>query len=199
MSGFEGDLAIPPYKDRTIGLVFFGLLELALGCLCLMMMGLVVVACVATPMPPEQAVPTEALIPGLIVYGLLAVVFVWLGVGSILARRWARALSLILGWIWLVLGVFATAFWVVLAPDIHADMWRQIKQPIPAEAAFSMFLIPAMLLGCGYLVLPGLFVLFYSSRHVRATCETRDPRPRWTDRCPLPVLALVLIFGFSAI
>jgi len=47
-----------------------------------------------------------------------------------------------------------------------------------------------------YLVLPGVFVLFYRSRHVKATCERRDPHERWTDRCPLPVLAVSALMLF---
>lgn len=50
-----------------------------------------------------------------------------------------------------------------------------------------------------YLVLPALFVLFYRSPNVRATCEAHHPRPSWTDRIPLPVLALVLLHGFGAL
>jgi len=37
-------------------------------------------------------------------------------------------------------------------------------------------------------ILPAVWTFFYSSRHVKATCEARDPVARWTDACPLPVL-----------
>ena len=45
-------------------------------------------------------------------------------------------------------------------------------------------------------VLPSIWTFFYGSRHVKATCEARDPMMRWTDACPLPVLtcSLWLIF-----
>ena len=42
------------------------------------------------------------------------------------------------------------------------------------------------------MVLPGIWMLFYRSKNVKMTCEVRDPVPRWTDRCPLPVLAVSL-------
>jgi len=48
-----------------------------------------------------------------------------------------------------------------------------------------------------YLVIPGAIFLFYRSPHVRRTCEAKDPVERWTDRCPLPVLALSLFAGFG--
>jgi hypothetical protein len=31
------------------------------------------------------------------------------------------------------------------------------------------------------------------------TCEIRDPKVRWTDRLPVPLLGLVLVVGFMAI
>jgi hypothetical protein len=42
-------------------------------------------------------------------------------------------------------------------------------------------------------------VLFYSSRHVKATCEKLDRRKRWTDKAPLPVIALSSLLGCIAI
>jgi hypothetical protein len=50
-----------------------------------------------------------------------------------------------------------------------------------------------------YVFIPSALVCFYSSRHVKATCERVDTKIRWTDRCPLPVLAISLMSGFSAI
>ncbi|RLE19504.1 MAG: hypothetical protein DRJ50_12140, partial [Actinobacteria bacterium] len=46
---------------------------------------------------------------------------------------------------------------------------------------------------------PTVMVLFYGNRHVRATCEARDPKSRWTDRCPPQVLALSFLFLFLGI
>jgi hypothetical protein len=43
-----------------------------------------------------------------------------------------------------------------------------------------------------FIICPLLWILFYKSPHVKATCEARDPVTRWTDACPLPVLALSL-------
>jgi hypothetical protein len=39
-------------------------------------------------------------------------------------------------------------------------------------------------------IMPIIWIRFYQSPHVTATCEARDTTPRWTDACPLPVLAL---------
>ena len=52
--------------------------------------------------------------------------------------------------------------------------------------------------GVIYVIIPGALVLFYRSPHVKATCEARDPVVRWTDACPLPVLAVSLMLGLGA-
>ncbi len=46
-----------------------------------------------------------------------------------------------------------------------------------------------------YVIIPGALVLFYGSKHAKETCERRDPKVRWTDKCPLPVLAVSLMAG----
>ncbi|MEO6055011.1 MAG: hypothetical protein ABIP97_13470, partial [Chthoniobacterales bacterium] len=52
-------------------------------------------------------------------------------------------------------------------------------------------------MGAFFVLIPLIWVLFYGGRNVKATCESRDPVIRWTDRCPLPVIAgsLWLAFG----
>jgi hypothetical protein len=42
-----------------------------------------------------------------------------------------------------------------------------------------------------------VWIFFYGSRHVKATCDARDPVPCWTDACPLPVLAMSLWLWFA--
>jgi hypothetical protein len=49
-----------------------------------------------------------------------------------------------------------------------------------------------------YVLLPLGFLLFYRSPHVKATVEAKDPKERWTDRCPLPVLGAALVAGYGA-
>jgi hypothetical protein len=44
-----------------------------------------------------------------------------------------------------------------------------------------------------------VLVLFYRSRHVKATCEAHDFKVRWTDRAPLPVLGVSLMLAFGAV
>jgi len=55
------------------------------------------------------------------------------------------------------------------------------------------------IVGILFILVPAVLVVFYQSRHVKATCEARDPQLRWTDACPLPVLGLSLWVGVAAI
>ncbi len=135
-------------------------------------------------------------IPGATTYLMLAVSFIWLGIGSIMARRWARALLLILAWAWLITGVLMVGFMAALLPKLSGQPVPG-SQPIPDGVRVVLMVVVLGILSVMFVLLPGLLILFYGSRHVKATCETRDPVVRWTDACPLPVLAIgvFLVFG----
>jgi len=69
---------------------------------------------------------------------------------------------------------------------------------LPAELEVGMtnrFLIDCVI----FLVIPAIWTFFYNSRHVKLTCERRDPVRRWTDACPLPVLGFCIWLLFSAL
>lgn len=193
-SAFLGPQAA--YKDRTVGLVVFGILEIFLGGLCALFVPLIAFSIAmgtrgGTPMDPRM------MIPGMMMYVLMAVVLIWLGIGSVRCRRWARALSLVLGWLWLVAGIMGMGFFIVLMPGMQEAMAQQGGAP-PREFLFVMQGFMLAMVGCIYIVIPGALVLFYQSRHVRATCEAKDPHVRWTDRCPLPVLAVSVVWAAAA-
>lgn len=209
MSEPSGATAAAATKDRSTGLVLFGLLELAIGLFALAGAGLSLVASAFAP----AAAPAQSgrqLAFGIVFYVAVAALFVTLGIGSLLARRWARALTLVVSWIWLVLGVASLLAFLFLMPVMRATTAKALEQaaaqhptagpgPDPAllgAVAFGCTIAFLVLLG---IVLPAVFVLFYRSPHVRATCEARDPRPRWTDRLPLPVLSLVLLQAVGAL
>lgn len=193
----------PPYTDRSGALAAFGVVQIliALGCLALVafvvgMAGVmarrgVVLPSGARPMGLRQAALSSA------VYLFAAVAFAWLGAGSILARRWARTLTLILAWFWLVTGVFTLLATLLLltGPGIFAIAVPGTQGP---GGVFVLGCVGVFLF-LFFVLLPGVFVLFYRSPDVRATCEARDPVVRWTDRCPAPVLALSLAFAVNVI
>src|SRR5438132_6421360 len=107
---------VPTYKDRRRGLIGFGIVEIVIGCVVALFLPLSffgqALSAKATGAPPNyQVIVTTALL-----YGLLALLFIWLGVGSIQSRRWARALSLILSWTWLLTGIATVIVCIALMP-----------------------------------------------------------------------------------
>jgi hypothetical protein len=188
------------YKDRSTGLIIFGALTILLGCVCALLVPLLVLsqtmAAKATGTPPSFAV----LVPAVSVYGVLAVALVWLGIGSLKARRWARALLLIFSWSWLVMGIVTLIAMAFLMPQMLANVPATGSTDHPPMPGVMTAVIIVMLgfVGVFFVIVPGIGAFFYGSRHVKATCEARNPAACWTDGCPLPVLACSLWLAFGA-
>jgi hypothetical protein len=198
MTAYEETRQRSGFKNRSTGLALFGVLQIILGGLCAlaipsMLFGIIASATLdnrfATPMSARTA------IPGLLFYLLIAMWFISMGIGSMRARRWARALTLVFSWIWLITGVIGFVFVGLLMPDMFEQMSRGGQ--IPQEIAVIMTYVVIAFMTVIYIIIPGVFVLFYGSKNVKMTCEVQDPRVRWTDKIPLPVLALTLIFAFG--
>src|SRR5262249_52189470 len=138
----------------------------------------------------------------LVFYLPAAVVFIWLGIGLALARRWARTLTIVLSWMWLVFGVAGFVILLFfLGPMTEAIRAQQPN--LPPEALMIMQVASGGIAACAYIILPGILLIFCQGESVRLTCERRDPKIPWTDRCPMTVLALslslVLAFGSMAL
>jgi hypothetical protein len=119
-------------------------------------------------------------------YYVAAMLLIPLGYGHLKRRRWARPFSLALLWSWLVVGlplVIVFFFILVTAKDL----------------SLVAVLVAIGLLGLSYLLFPWLLIRFYRSRDVQMTFETRDPKPRWMERLPIPILALGFLCLFYAI
>ena len=180
------------YKNRSTGLIVFGILTILLGCICALFVPLMifsqVMAAKTTGTPPNFS----TILPGASLYGILAVASIWLGIGSIKARRWARALLLIFSWSWLITGIVMTVAMVFLLSRILLTDSTGTRTAIRMVPFVMMAIIAVFLV-----VLPVIWTFFYGSWHVKATCEARNSVVCWTDACPLPVLAcsLWLIFG----
>ncbi len=197
---------MPVFADRSTRLMLFGIFQILIGCLCGLMGLMIVLVSTMRPManaPQGQAMNVQMMIPAVVFYLVLAAAFIWLGVGSICARRWAWTLTVVLSWMWLIMGLCALIGFVFFAgPMMSASIEQQIKQQgqgkmMPPEAMMAMRIISGAVLACMYIVLPAVFLLFYQWPSVRATCQRRNPRSCWTDRCPMPVLALSIIMAAS--
>ena len=88
-------VAVPPagFKDRRTGLMVFGILVIVLGCFVALMVPFMLLGqLMAGRVPGGEAMPLRFLMPVLVMYLGLAVAFIWLGIGSVQCRRWARAI-----------------------------------------------------------------------------------------------------------
>ncbi|MCY3018638.1 MAG: hypothetical protein NTW87_06360 [Planctomycetota bacterium] len=159
---------IPEFKDRTTALMIFGVLEILLGCLSALMVPFMLLVQGAVQQAAGGQANAAAVAPAAIIYGLGAVVFIWLGIGSIKVQRWARALWLVIGWCWLITGVISMGCMVVFLPRMLAAP-QPGGQPLPPGAAAMAMAVMLPFMSCFYIILPGALVLFYRSPNVKAT------------------------------
>lgn len=197
LGGGAGD-----FKNRKTGLMIFGTLTILLGGLCALFVPLMLFG-QQMAVQTGSAQSNQTILPAVLMYAVLAIILVWLGIGSIMARRWARALLLIFSSTWLVIGTFGTIVMAFVMPKLMASIRAETAPPpggaeMPSWAGSVMVLLPMLIVGVVYVIVPLGWVLFYRSKHVKATCQAFDPVERWTDRCPLAVLALSLLLACSA-
>lgn len=197
----EPPLVSPPYKDKKTGLIVFGVFQILLGAFFVLALLAMVAGQYAIAHHPELAGRTDprSLLSTIALMGAFAVACLWLGIGAIKARRWARSINLCVGAMGLVFGVFACGALIWTLPSMDAMLRQngQTGQHLPAAALVIVKIITVVTTLFFYVVIPGALFLFYRSEHVRLTCEARDPVVRWTDRCPSPVLAIVLLQAFG--
>ena len=188
------------HKDRSVGLTIFGILTILLGGLAGLLVPLMLFGQMAAAKATGTPATLSAILPAIVLYGALAVALVWLGIGSIMARRWARALLLILSWCWLIMGIAGVISVAFILPKTLANLpsgGTGDHPAVPAAVMTGIMVGVFAVVGIIYVILPAVWTFFYSSRHVKATCEARDPVMRWTDACPLPVLAVCLWLAVS--
>lgn len=189
---------VPDFKDRRTGLIIFGILEIGLGALAALMIPLMILGQAMAAQTKQEPIPLRQLTPAVISYVAISAVLISVGIGSCKTRRWARALSLVLAWSWLAMGVVSMVMMAFFLPSILKTSQTQSQQ-VP-EAALLIGMIVAMgFLGILFIVVPGILLVFYRSPHVKATCEARNLSPSWTDACPLPVLGMSLWLGLGAV
>jgi len=194
------------YKDRSTGLTIFGVGQIILGILTALMIPLAMLGLLISRHAPGGPTSLRHLIPGLTTYLFVAVVLLTLGIGSIQAKRWARALTLIISWYWLAVGMLVTILLTAVLPVTMRTAMAQAQHnmggapapPIPT-GVMAVILTIIIVMAAFFLVLvPIGFVIFYGRSDVAETCRHRDPLERWTDRAPLPVIGASVVLAVGS-
>ncbi len=177
-----------PERDRSVGLVVFGAVDVLLGIFCFSLAMLLLIV-----------VSTAGLHGMRPVYYWMAMTFLFgstgwyivMGLGSIKAQRWARALLVVGAWVSVFFGTLALALVLYTLPEVYgimADSDRVAPGLVLGILYFSVFVLFFL-----QVVFPLIVIAFYNLASVRATCERRSPEPCWTDCHPLPLLAMGFI------
>lgn len=188
----------PPFRDAHGGLIAFGVIEIVLGAFAVLTIPSTLFGQFMIARRDGHAPDWSLVAPTIAILAAIAGGLIWLGIGSLRARRWARALLVCFGAMGLCYGVVALAALIPVLRNMD-ELFRQQNPPLPPAAALIAKIVAVATCFVMYVAIPGAILLFYRRPNVKLTCEARDPVVRWTDRCPLPVLAMCIVqVGSSA-
>lgn len=187
------------FKDRKSILVVFGVIEIIFGLIALLFSVLIAFSLLVgfSNSQPEYQSSVSSVIISIFMYLFISAILIALGIGSIQAKRWARSLSLLFSWFTLVMGILIIITFTFFLSGVF-DQLQNLEQANPGIMTIvklTMFLFFTVF----FIIVPGIFILFYQSKNVIKTVEKYDEKERWTDKCALPVLAFVLIFLYASI
>ena len=193
----ETNEATLEYKDRTPGLVIFGVVSVLIGVCSALLVPLTFLSVALSKSVAGGGVDARTAWSASALYGFMAVAYIWLGIGSIRARRWACELLLSLSWIWLLTGICSMVIGVLVVPAAMQESGA--AEALPAEIASLVIFVTLGVIGLVCVVVPGLFVLFYRAPSVAATCRARHPEPQWIDTCPRRLRTLMVVWVLLAV
>jgi hypothetical protein len=195
------------YQDRGTGLIIFGVFQIVLGLLAALMVPFVALGAFMSRLAPGGAMRPGQFISGVATYTLVAAGLIALGIGSVQMKRWARALTLVTSWYWLITGALVTVLMTAVLPVTMRGALARAQQNAPggpspgiSTGVMAVVLTLIIIFAAFFLVLaPIAFIVFYSRKDVAETVRRRDPVERWTDRTPLPVLGASVVFAVGAL
>lgn len=192
---------VPTYRDRSTGLVVFGAFQIILGLLAALMVPLAALGAFMSRITPGGPMRPAQYISSIATYAFIAAALIGLGSGSVQMKRWAYALTLVISWYWLIIGVLITILLTAVLPVtmrgiLHAQQNDGVPSGnVPTGVMAAILTVVIVFFAFFLVIVPIAFVVFYSNKDVEQTCHYRDPFERWTDRAPLPVLgATVALF-----
>ncbi|NNJ69967.1 MAG: hypothetical protein HKP10_01605 [Kiritimatiellales bacterium] len=186
----EGD----PEKDRSVALVFAGVLEIVLGILSFSLAMLLMVVLSSTGLGAMK--PGHLWVVMAFMFYLTGW-FIVMGMGSMKARRWARVLVLVGAWVTLFFGTLLMAMLLYILPEMHNLLTDSgLLNP---DAALVMLYSWTSIMLLLQVVFPLFAIVFYSMKGVETTCERLNPDPCWTDRIPLPLMAMGFVSALGTL
>lgn len=109
---------------------------------------------------------------------MLGGIFAAAGIGSIQARNWARILMIVLSSLWLAFGTLGTVGVIVIMPLMMRQQETILRQNPAAQAGqlppnfMTIIMVISIIFQVFIMVLlPLIFLLFYTRKNVKATCE----------------------------
>ena len=197
---------VSTYRDRSTGLVIFGVGLIILGVMAALMVPFAVLGMFMSRLVAGGGMHPGQFISSVAVYVFASAAFISLGIGSIQLKRWAHSLTLVFSWYWLLTGLLMTVLMTAVLPvTMRSALQAQhnasqvqsanISTGVMAVILTIVITIPALFL----VAVPIALIVFYSRRDVAETCHHRDPVQRWTDRAPLPVLGASVVLAVQAL
>jgi len=193
-----------PYPDRRGWLIAFGVIEILIAVFSLLVLVLEVFAVLSLhpeSLPQQGSIsPTAAMVIGAVFYGVIAALFLTVGVGSIRCENWARITMLVVSGLWLGFGILGTLMISLMLPTILR------QQPgIALESRHLVVTVMFGVMGFFMILLPAVFLIFYSRKSVKATCLKAEhgPAPAGTEvpraKTPVAVVVLAVWLGLGAL
>jgi len=189
-----------PFKNRRGWLIAFGVAEIVMACFFPLFIPLIIFS---LSMAGKQHVPDQPPVPGMaatlamsiVIYGGMAAVFLTAGIGSIRCKNWARITMQIVSGFWPFTGIITILTMAFVVPKI---MQQQGK--MPPQGAQGVFVVLILFMAVLMVALPTVFLVFYSLKSVRATCQmstagkgaTTLTAERSAAQVPISVILLVL-------
>jgi hypothetical protein len=187
----------PQARDRSVLLAVAGTVEILIGGLCAAMAVLSWLALRLSAPLTEGAPSLRTTLPVMILYGILALAFVVLGIGSLRARRWACALMQAVSRIWLLSGLCTVLVGLLVLPALVRE--TSAGMGAPPGFAVAATLVALAGLAITQVAVPAALWLVHRSPEVAATCRARNPRPSLLDDCPQPLLSLAVLCALAGL
>ena len=132
-----------------------------------------------------------ALVAHNLAYYLLAAALLPLGYATLRRRAWAARATLVLAWLWLLLGILASVLVLTCAATVltPSELW----------AFRDRMAIIGIGLAVVAVILPVLFILLFTRPATSQVLSVRSPFGDWLDEQPLPLLLATIGCGLAII